>query len=134
MFFPEYRARRVRRNGQIRRMVRETSLSLDDLIYPVFVVAGRGVEKEISSMPGQYYYSVDRIGPAMFKVQDMGIPAVILFGIPEKKDPLGTEAYRSKGVVQEAIRKIKNQAPELLVITDVCLCEYTSHGHCGVVE
>ncbi len=134
MFFPEYRARRVRRNEQIRRMVRETSLSVDDLIYPVFVVAGRGVEKEISTMPGQYHYSVDRIGPAMSKVQDLGIPAVILFGIPEKKDPLGTEAFRSNGVVQEAIRKIKKHAPELAVITDVCLCEYTSHGHCGVVE
>ncbi|MBE9504216.1 MAG: porphobilinogen synthase [Proteobacteria bacterium] len=134
MYFPEARPRRLRKNETLRRMVRETSLSVDDLILPLFVTFGKNKKKEISSMPGHYQLSVDNLAREAKEIYDLGIPAVILFGIPEHKDELGTEAYNAKGIVQQAIREIKNRVPDLLVITDVCLCEFTSHGHCGFVE
>jgi porphobilinogen synthase len=115
-------------------MVRETSLSPDHFIYPLFVTSGRGIRKEISSMPGCFQESVDTIARHAKEVFGLGIPAVILFGIPEEKDEVGSGAYDDRGVVQKAIRSIKNKVPDLLVVTDVCLCEYTSHGHCGVVK
>jgi len=134
MFYPRYRPRRMRANENLRRMIRETTLSVDNLIYPMFVVPGKGIKKEISSMPGNFQQSVDRIVEDAKEVYELGIPAVILFGIPEKKDSLGSGAYDPKGPVQEATRAIKKKIPGLIVITDVCLCEYTNHGHCGVVK
>jgi porphobilinogen synthase len=124
----------MRSNENIRRMVRETKLSPDDFIYPLFVTHGKGVKKEISSMPGNYQQSVDNLVKDCDEVKDLGIPAVILFGIPEHKDEAGSEAYSDDGIVQRAIHAIKSKTPELIVITDVCLCEYTSHGHCGVIK
>ncbi len=132
--FPIYRPRRLRANENLRRLVRETHLSVDDLIYPMFVVHGQNTENEISSMPGCYQYSVDRLVTAAKELVSLGIPGTILFGIPENKDPLGTEAYAEDGIIQKAVRSIKDAVPDLLVITDVCLCEYTDHGHCGIVE
>ncbi len=134
MPFPIHRPRRLRSNAAIRRMVRETSLSTDDLIYPLFVIFGKGVKKEISSMPGCFQMSVDEIVKEAVKVHKLGIPAIILFGIPEHKDEKGSEGYSPKGVVQMAIKAIKNKVPELIVITDVCMCEYMSHGHCGIIK
>ncbi len=134
MDFPEYRPRRLRKNENLRRMVRETSLSVDDLILPLFVTFGKGKKKAISTMPGHFQLSVDNLAKEAKEIANLGIPAVILFGIPEKKDELGTDAYSNKGIVQQAIREIKNKVPELTVITDVCLCEFTSHGHCGFIE
>ena len=134
MYFPQYRPRRLRASETIRRMVRETTLSPDNFIYPMFVTHGKGVKKEISSMPGNYQQSIDNLVKDCEEVHGLGIPAVILFGIPEHKDELGTEAYSDEGIVQHAIKAIKNKLPELLVITDVCMCEYTSHGHCGVIR
>ena len=134
MFFPEYRARRLRRNDNLRRMVRETHLRVDDLIYPMFSAFGKGIKKEIPSMPGIYQQSIEHIVEEAKEVRDLGIPAVILFGIPEAKDPLGQDAYSDQGIIQETIRAIKEAVPELTVITDVCMCEYTDHGHCGVIK
>ena len=134
MFEPLYRPRRLRSNENIRRMVRETTLSPDDFIYPLFVMHGKGVKKEISSMPGNYQQSIDNIVKDCEEVKDLGIPSVLLFGIPEHKDEVGSEAYSDEGIVQHAIKAIKNKFPELVVITDVCLCEYTSHGHCGLIK
>ena len=134
MLFPDYRPRRVRQNENFRRMVRETCVGVDDLVLPLFVVEGKGVERPIDSMPGQSQLSRDNIVKEAKKVRDLGIPAVILFGIPDKKDALGTGAYAKDGIVQKAVRDIKGQVPDLMVITDVCLCEYTDHGHCGIVE
>jgi porphobilinogen synthase len=134
MFFPEYRARRLRRNDNLRRMVRETHLRVDDLIYPMFSAFGKGIKKEIPSMPGIYQHSIEYIVAEAKEVRDLGIPAVILFGIPEAKDPLGQDAYSDQGIIQETIRAIKEAVPELTVITDVCMCEYTDHGHCGVIK
>ncbi len=134
MNFPDYRPRRLRSNENIRRMVRETTLSPDDFIYPLFVMHGKGVKKEISSMPGNYQQSIDNIVKDCEEVKDLGIPAVLLFGIPEHKDEVGSEAYSDEGIVQHAIKAIKNKFPELVVVTDVCLCEYTSHGHCGLIK
>ncbi|OGW60973.1 MAG: delta-aminolevulinic acid dehydratase [Nitrospirae bacterium RBG_16_64_22] len=134
LVFPVYRPRRLRANETVRRMVRETRLSVDNLIQPLFVIHGKGARKEVPSMPGVFQLSVDRLGPEVREIQELGIPAVILFGIPEKKDETGSEAYREDGVIPQAIRAIKDQAPDLAVITDVCLCEYTSHGHCGIVR
>jgi len=134
MFQPVYRPRRLRSNENIRRMVRETKLSPDDFIYPLFVTHGKGVKKEISSMPGNFQQSIDNIVKDCEEVTGLGIPAVLLFGIPEHKDEVGSEAYSDEGIVQHAIKAIKNKLPELIVITDVCLCEYTSHGHCGVIK
>ncbi|MGQ9654490.1 MAG: hypothetical protein ACUVXD_10540 [Thermodesulfobacteriota bacterium] len=120
MGFPDYRPRRMRRNENLRRMIRETSLAVDDLVYPLFVVHGRSVREEISSMPGQYRFSVDRLGQEARVIRQHGIPAVVLFGVPERKDPLGSEAYAEDGIVQRAVREIKAAVPELMVITDVC--------------
>ena len=132
--FPFYRPRRLRANENLRRLVRETALSVDDLIYPMFVVHGNDTATEISAMPGCYQYSVDRLVTAAKELATLGIPGTILFGIPASKDPLGTEAYAEDGIIQQAVRAIKDTVPDLLVITDVCLCEYTDHGHCGVIE
>ncbi len=134
MFFPEYRARRLRRNDTMRRMVRETFLRADDLIYPMFSAFGKDIKKEIVSMPGIYQQSIEHIVAEAKEVYELGIPAVILFGIPEHKDALGQDAYSETGIIQETIRAIKSAVPELLVITDVCMCEYTDHGHCGVIK
>lgn len=128
------RFRRLRMTESLRSMVRETELSTNDFIYPLFVVPGTKVRKEVKSMPGVFQLSIDELVKECVDVKNQGIPAVILFGIPEHKDELGTEAYDEAGIVQMAIRSIKKEAPDLLVITDVCLCEYTSHGHCGVVR
>ena len=133
MYFPVYRARRLRKNETLRRMVRETKVSVDDFIYPLFVTHGRKVRNEISSMPGIAQLSVDYAVREADETFRLGVPAVILFGIPKKKDPRGSEAYARAGIIQQAIRAIKDKLPGLVVITDVCLCEYTSHGHCGVV-
>jgi porphobilinogen synthase len=133
MYFPVYRPRRLRKNETLRRMVRETKLSPDDFIYPLFVTPGRKVRKEISSMPGVAQLSVDLAVEEAREAYRLGIPAVLLFGIPRKKDLRGTEGYARTGIVQQAIRAIKGEIPDLAVITDVCLCEYTSHGHCGLI-
>lgn len=134
MGFPNIRPRRLRSSEAIRRMVRETSLAPDDFIYPLFVTHGKGVKKEIGSMPGNFQQSIDNIVKDCEEVMKLGIPAVILFGIPEQKDESGSEAYSPDGIVQRAIKAIKDRTPQLVVITDVCLCEYMSHGHCGVVK
>jgi len=134
MSFPVHRPRRLRNNNVIRRMVRETSLSPADLIYPLFVTFGKEVKNKISSMPGCFQMSVDNIVKEAQKVYNLGIPAIILFGIPKHKDAKASEAYSPQGDVQKAIKAIKNKVPELVVITDVCLCEYTDHGHCGVIK
>lgn len=132
--FPIHRCRRLRKNDTIRRMVRQTAVSPDDFIYPLFVTYGKGVKKEISSMPGCYQESIDELVKNAKEVYSLGIPSVILFGIPEHKDEMGSSAYDDNGVVQNAIKAIKDAVPELYVITDVCMCEYTSHGHCGFIE
>jgi porphobilinogen synthase len=134
MFFPEYRARRLRRTEALRRMVRETVLRTDDLIYPMFSAFGQGIKKEIPSMPGIYQQSIEHIVAEAQEVHALGIPAVILFGIPETKDAVGSDAYSAHGIIQETIRAIKQAVPKLVVITDVCMCEYTDHGHCGVIK
>jgi len=128
-----FRARRIRGSETFRRMVRETSLSIDDLVYPMFSAFGSGVRKEVSSMPGIYQQSIEHIVDECREVYGLGIPAVLLFGIPETKDAVGSDAYSDTGIIQETIRAIKRQVPGLAVITDVCLCEYTDHGHCGVI-
>jgi porphobilinogen synthase len=134
MNFPIYRPRRLRRNERLRELIRETSLEPRNFIYPLFVGPGRDKAQPISSMPGIAQLSVDRVVGECAEVRSLGIPAVILFGIPEGKDALGSEAYAERGVVQQAIETIKEKFPDLLVITDVCLCEYTDHGHCGVIK
>ncbi|MET0849540.1 MAG: porphobilinogen synthase, partial [Candidatus Rokuibacteriota bacterium] len=134
MPFPVYRPRRLRESALLRKMVRETTLSVDDLVMPYFVVHGRGVREPISSMPGQAQLSIDELLKECKDVASMGIPAVLLFGLPHEKDPRGSEAYAEDGIIQQAVRAVKDTIPDLLVVTDVCLCEYTSHGHCGVVE
>jgi porphobilinogen synthase len=134
MTFPAHRPRRLRSNEAIRGLVRETHPSTAGLVYPMFVCPGSGVRAEVKSMPGVAQQSVDKLVEEVREVADVGIPAVILFGLPETKDEKGTEAYISSGVVQRAIEAIRAARPKLLVITDVCLCEYTSHGHCGVIE
>jgi porphobilinogen synthase len=134
MPFPIHRPRRLRLNKIIRSMVRETALAPGDFIYPLFVTFGKGVRKKISSMPGYFQMSVDEAVKEAHKAYKLGIPAIILFGIPRHKDEKGTEAYNPKGIVQNAIKAIKDRVPDLLVITDVCMCEYTSHGHCGIVK
>jgi len=134
MYFPEYRLRRLRKDDNFRRLIRETNLLVDDLIYPMFVVPGKNVKNEIKSMPGIFQMSVDTALEEVREVESLGIPAVILFGIPEKKDEAATEAYAENGIVQTAIRAVKQANLSTLVVTDVCLCEYMSHGHCGVVQ
>lgn len=134
MFFPEVRMRRLRRNENLRRMVRENKVTLDDLIYPMFVMPGKDMVQEVSSMPGVYRFTVDRLVKEVEEVYSLGIPAIILFGIPDEKDEAATGAYDEHGIVQEAVRAVKKEVPDVIVITDVCLCEYTSHGHCGVIK
>jgi len=132
--FPTTRMRRLRGSEKLRALVRETTLAVDDLIYPLFVCPGTDVRNEIPSMPGNYQLSIDRLVEECREAQDLGIPGVLLFGIPEHKDETGSGACSDRGIVQRAVRAIKKETPELLVITDVCLCEYTSHGHCGVIK
>ena len=134
MLFPDYRPRRVRQNEAFRRMIRETNLSVDDFILPLFAIGGSNVQNPIPSMPGHFQLSVDQLLKTAASAIDLGIPAVMLFGIPEAKDPLGTAAYTEDGIVQQATRALKDKLPDLAVITDVCLCQYTDHGHCGVVD
>lgn len=132
--FPDLRMRRLRRTDTIRNMVRETGFATSDFVYPLFVTYGRDVKEPIEPMPGCYQLSLDHLLPEVTEVAQLGIPAVILFGIPSRKDDVGSEAYDDQGVIQEAIRAIKQTVPNLMVVTDVCLCEYTDHGHCGVLE
>jgi porphobilinogen synthase len=134
MLFPDYRPRRLRQSLAFRRMVRETQLEVNDLILPLFAVSGEGIKRPIASLPGQFQMSRDHLVKTARKAHELNIPAVILFGIPDSKDPLGTQAYAADGVVSEAIKAVKDATPDLAVITDVCLCAYTDHGHCGVVE
>ena len=130
---PFRRLRRTRMTEVIRSMVRETELSTNDFIYPLFVVPGTKFRKEIGSMPGMFQLSVDELVRDCIEVKSLGVPAVILFGIPEHKDVVGSSAYDEHGIIQTAVRALKKEIPEFVVITDVCLCEYTSHGHCGIV-
>ncbi|MFZ1060185.1 MAG: porphobilinogen synthase [Candidatus Rokuibacteriota bacterium] len=134
MPYPVFRPRRLRESALLRKMVRETRLDVGHLIYPLFAVHGRGIREPIPSMPGQCRLSVDELVKEAKDVAGMRIPAVLLFGLPNAKDPRGSEAYAEDGIVQQAVRAVKDTIPDLLVITDVCLCQYTSHGHCGVVE
>jgi porphobilinogen synthase len=134
MYFPAYRARRLRSNATMRNMVRETHLRIEDMIYPMFSAFGENIKNEISSMPGIFQQSIDNIVIEAKEVHALGIPAVLLFGIPEAKDAVGTDAYSETGIIQNTIRAIKAAVPELTVITDVCMCEYTDHGHCGVIK
>ncbi|WP_040950146.1 porphobilinogen synthase [Gorillibacterium massiliense] len=134
MSFPVVRHRRLRSSAALRGMVREYAYSVHDLIYPIFVAYGEGIKREIPSMPGVFHWSLDRLEEEIAEVTALGIPAVLLFGIPEHKDAVGTSAYAEDGIVQQATRRIKELAPDLLVIADTCLCEYTDHGHCGMVH
>jgi porphobilinogen synthase len=134
MNFPIYRPRRLRRNERLRGLIRETGLEPKNLIYPLFVGPGKNKAEPVSSMPGVAQLSVDRAVKECGEVDALGIPAIILFGIPEQKDAIGSEAYGDNGVVQQTIRAVKEKLPDMIVITDVCLCEYTDHGHCGVIK
>jgi porphobilinogen synthase len=134
MYYPAYRPRRLRKNENFRRLIRETRLSVDDLVYPLFAVTGKGVKKPINSMPGNFQMSIDHLVKEVQKTRDMGIPGVLLFGIPDKKDEVASGAFAKEGIIQQAVRRIKDKVPDILIITDVCLCEYTSHGHCGMLE
>jgi porphobilinogen synthase len=134
MNFPVYRPRRLRKNENFRRMIRETYLSPDDLLLPLFVRPGKGIKQPIASMPGHFQFSIDVLIEEVEEAKSLGIPGIILFGIPEKKDEKGSEGYSENGIVQKAIRALKDQIEGILIITDVCLCEYTNHGHCGVVK
>ncbi|PID73161.1 MAG: porphobilinogen synthase [Desulfobacterales bacterium] len=134
MMFPEYRPRRMRASEPLRRMIRETVVATDDLILPLFAVEGKNVQQEIPSMPGHFRWSVDGIVRIAKEAHSLGLPGIILFGLPGSKDPLGTGAYAKKGVVQKAVSAVKQAVPDLAVITDVCLCQYTDHGHCGMVD
>ena len=134
MFFPQFRARRIRGKEVFRNMVRETTLSVNDLIYPMFSAYGKGIRKEVSSMPGIYQQSIEYIVEEAQAAHEQGVPAVLLFGIPDKKDAVGSGAYARDGIIQETIRALKKDVPGLAVITDVCMCEYTDHGHCGVIK
>jgi porphobilinogen synthase len=134
MVFPKTRMRRLRSSDAMRRLVRETALSVDDLVYPLFVRAGKALKEPIKSMKDCFHFSPDTVADEAADVASLGIPAVLLFGLPKKKDETGSQAWAEDGVVQQAVRQIKKRVPELLVITDVCLCAYTSHGHCGVIK
>lgn len=134
MQFPEYRPRRLRKNENFRRLIRETHLKVSDFIYPLFVVSGKNVKKPIQSMPGNFQMSTDYIIKEAQKAHDLGISGILLFGIPARKDDLATGAFAKDGIVQQAVKRIKNEVQDILVITDVCLCEYTGHGHCGMIE
>ena len=132
--FPALRLRRLRKSETVRSLVRETTVDSGDFVYPLFIVEGKGVKQEINSMPGIYHYSVNKLGKEIDDLVRLKIPAVLLFGVVNGKDEVGSAAYHPRGVVQQAVRAIKKAAPGMLVITDICLCEYTSHGHCGVIE
>ncbi len=134
MVFPEYRPRRMRQNETLRSMIRETRIAPDQLVYPLFVQPGKGVREEISSMPDVYRISVDQLKQEAKECLEVGIKSVILFGLPEKKDSIGSGAYAKNGIIQQAIKELKNKSPEINIITDVCLCEYTDHGHCGCLH
>jgi porphobilinogen synthase len=134
MYYPSYRMRRLRRTPAIRDLVRETRLQLDDLVYPYFVMAGENIKNPIASMPGVFQLSIGNLIPEVREAVRLGIKAVLLFGIPAHKDPAASGAYDHEGIVQMAVRALKDEFPELVIITDVCLCEYTDHGHCGVVQ
>lgn len=134
MKFPQYRPRRMRRSETLRRLVRETELSLDSLIMPYFVKEGEGSKEPIEAMPGQFRWGLAPLLEELGELQDLGVSSILLFGLPSEKDESGSAAFHPKGVVQEAVRGIKKNFPELLVMTDVCLCAYTSHGHCGLVN
>jgi porphobilinogen synthase len=131
--FPVHRPRRLRKNENIRRLVRETKISVDDLIYPLFIQDGKDIKIEIQSMPGIYRYSLDKIDEELKEIVDLKIPAVLLFGIPSHKDAVGSDTWSDEGIIQKSIKYIKDKYPDLYVITDVCFCEYTEHGHCGVL-
>jgi porphobilinogen synthase len=133
MIFPEYRPRRLRQSEAFRALIRETHLSAAQLIYPLFVRPGKGIKEEIKSMPGVFRLSVDQLGKEAEECLRLGINSVILFGLPEHKDEVGSQAHAKDGIIQRAVQELKNKTPELIVITDVCLCEYTSHGHCGII-
>ena len=134
MGFPAQRLRRLRKNENLRRLIRETHLSVDDLIMPLFVRPGKGIKQPIPSMPGNYQMSIDKLVEEVKLLEGLGIPGVILFGIPEKKDEMGSDAYSDEGIIQKTIIAIKKESKNILVITDVCMCEYTSHGHCGFIR
>lgn len=134
MSFPKNRMRRLRSSEAMRRLVRQTGISVNDLVYPLFVREGKNIKEPIKSMMNCFHFSSDTIAQEAQEVFSLGIPAVLLFGLPEKKDATGSQAWAENGVIQQAVREIKNKVPELLVITDICLCEYTDHGHCGVIE
>lgn len=134
MTFPNTRLRRLRTTSQLRQMVRETTLSPSNFVYPLFVVHGRDVREEIGSMPGVYHFSIDQLEPEIDEISELKIPSVILFGIPAEKDAVGSENFAEDGIVQQAIQAIKHANPEIIVMTDVCMCEYTDHGHCGIVH
>jgi porphobilinogen synthase len=132
--FPQLRLRRLRRTEPLRSLIRESHVDTNDLVYPLFIASGKGIRREIPSMPGIYHLSVDKLQQEIEEITKLKIPAILLFGIPDKKDELGSEAYNPDGIVQQAIKTIKIVTSALLIITDVCLCEYTNHGHCGVVQ
>ena len=134
MLFPDYRPRRLRQSVAFRRMIRETTLSTDDLILPLFAIDGKGVKNPIPSMSGHYQLSIDHLLKIAKKAHDLRIPAIMIFGIPNKKDSLATSAYAEDGIVQKAVKAVKDNVSDLAVITDVCLCQYTDHGHCGVLK
>ncbi len=134
MYFPAYRPRRLRKNSHLRDLIAETSVSLNDLIYPMFVMPGKGEKVEVSSMPGIYKQSIDNIVKEAREVRKLGVKSILLFGIPEHKDEVGTEGYDEDGIIQRALRELKKKVKDLIVITDVCMCEYTSHGHCGIIK
>jgi porphobilinogen synthase len=134
MLFPDYRARRIRQNSALRRLVRETRLHVHDFILPLFTVEGKNIKEPIAAMPGQYHLSIDNLVKTARSAHEAGIIAIMLFGIPDRKDPLGTRAYAKNGIVQRAVKDLKHKLPDMAVITDVCLCQYTDHGHCGVVD
>lgn len=134
MLFPYYRPRRLRQNKGFRKMIRETTLGVNDMIAPLFIISGKKIKNPIQSMPGHFQLSIDNLVKEAKKIYDLGIPAIMLFGIPEKKDSLGTSAYAKNGIVQRGVNAVKDKVPDLIIITDVCLCQYTDHGHCGFMD
>ena len=134
MYFPAYRPRRLRKNSNIRELIAETRLSVDDFIYPMFVMPGKNKKVAVKSMPGIYKQSIDNLIKEIREVKKLGIKAILLFGIPSKKDEMGTEGYDENGIIQQALREIKKKVKGVVLITDVCMCEYTDHGHCGIIE
>ncbi len=134
MYFPVYRPRRLRRNSNLRELVAETRLSVDDFIYPMFVMPGKNKKVPVTSMPGIYKQSIDTLIKEIREAKKLGIKAILLFGIPEQKDEMGTQGYHEHGIIQKALREIKKKVKDIIVITDVCMCEYTSHGHCGIIK